>query len=679
MTGFFKRYRLDPWAFAFTVLALFVSTVVYFSLDTLQTHLRDIEREHLEAVNASCSQAVETWAAEMKAHASYLARDEKIVTLSREMLIEDGDSAAKAIELPRVEFLLTDLVDLAIVDRNGRILTFLCASHCNEKEAESRSSAEASLDALREQLQRRNRVVWDQNVLFSVFHQSKTIVSSTTMLPAESGEELPNLIYAVAPISIEEQGDVATALVLMLDPNHRFYRYFEAAYIGETGETFAVDLQKRLITPRRFPARVAGENAPHVPEIAGTNVNGYEDYRGATVLGAWRWLPEEGIAIVTEIDAQEAYHSLLAYRRWLQTGMYLSLVTLFGSLCLVYVRYRKLKRQPKFEASTRLGQYDLSKVIGRGGMGTVYLAYHEFLRRRTAVKLIRGRDLDKASIARFEREVRLASKLRHPNTVSIYDYGHPEDDVFFYAMEFVEGITLQQLIEQYGPISEGRVILILKQICNALHEAHSIGLIHRDVKPSNVMLTQGSGMSDFVKLLDFGLVKSPTQDDLHLTRDNVIAGTPEYVSPEAIENPSNIDSRCDIYSVGAVGYYLLTGQPIFTGSSAIDICMKRLVEDPKRPSVVLKRAIDPRLERVLMECLSRDPRWRPQSARDLKSRLEQCTTARDWSFEAAEVWWTRHHESTAELEKADAQAQADTEDFGATKLVPQDEQADVVA
>jgi serine/threonine protein kinase len=272
-------------------------------------------------------------------------------------------------------------------------------------------------------------------------------------------------------------------------------------------------------------------------------------------------------------------------------------------------------------------------------MGSVYKAQHALLRRPTAVKLINPEAMSDTAIARFEREVQLTSALTHPNTVAIYDYGRTEEGVFYYAMEYLEGMNLDELVTRHGPLPENRVMHILRQVCASLGEAHAAGLVHRDVKPANILLTVRGGQHDFVKVLDFGLAKFVHDGgDASLTATSTVAGTPLYVAPEAITNPEQIDARADVYAIGAVGYFLLTGSPVFNGASAAAVCLKHVRETPQPPSIVVGRPINPALEALLLECLAKAPLDRPEDGADLLRRLEACHVA-GWTMVDASHWW----------------------------------------
>jgi eukaryotic-like serine/threonine-protein kinase len=294
----------------------------------------------------------------------------------------------------------------------------------------------------------------------------------------------------------------------------------------------------------------------------------------------------------------------------------------------------------------RLGQYTLEEKIGEGAMGIVYRARHAMLRRPTAIKLLPPERAGETALKRFEREVQLTAQLTHPNTVAIYDYGRTPDGVFYYAMELLDGLNLEELVRRVGAQPSGRVIHILQQVCAALAEAHALGVVHRDIKPANVILGVRGGDPDVAKVVDFGLVtRLDTGNPAALaTLDTapVIAGTPLYLSPEAIASPDQIDGRSDIYSLGAVGYLLLTGQPLFEGRTVVELCAHHLHTTPTPPSARLGHRVDESLEAILMRCLAKVPTDRPPSALALHAALGDCPSAGSWTTEDARAWWRAH-------------------------------------
>ena len=309
--------------------------------------------------------------------------------------------------------------------------------------------------------------------------------------------------------------------------------------------------------------------------------------------------------------------------------------------------FSRLRRQ--LVEARFFGQYRLKRQIGSGGMGDVFLAEHQLLKRACAVKLIRASaGLDPHALARFEREVRITATLSHPNTVEIFDYGRTEDGTYYYVMEFLPGLSLADLVDQYGPLPPGRVVYLVRQVCGALAEAHGAGLIHRDIKPSNVFAARRGGQDDVAKLLDFGLVRPILSVG---SADESVAGpvgTPAFMSPEQVTGETEVDRRSDIYSLGAVAYYLLTGRPPFAERSGIGTLIAQ-VRDPVVPPSQLRPCVPADLERVVLWCLAKDPAARPADVDVLEQALAACRCAGEWNRERARAWW---HDSQADTAAA---------------------------
>jgi serine/threonine-protein kinase len=291
-------------------------------------------------------------------------------------------------------------------------------------------------------------------------------------------------------------------------------------------------------------------------------------------------------------------------------------------------------------AARTLGQYVLGDKLGEGGMGSVYRATHALLRRETALKLLPPDRVDPGTIRRFEREVVETARLRHPNTVAIYDYGRTPDGVFYYAMEYLDGLDIGELVAREGPLPPGRVVWLFAQVCASLDEAHSIGLVHRDIKPANVMVVGNTGAYDLVKVLDFGLVKSeaPLDGGASLTNVDQLTGTPLYMAPEAIAHPEAAEPRSDLYAAAAVGYFMLTGEHVFTGGSMVELLAAHLHTPPVPIRERLGRAVPADLEALIMRGLAKSPGDRPPSAAAFREALLRCDVP-PWTQEDARGWW----------------------------------------
>lgn len=513
------------------------------------------------------------------------------------------------------------------------------------------------------------------------------------------------IMCAVAPLKTDS-GDQAF-LATLIDPYEQFSEILTVARMGASGETYAIDAQGVLLSrsrfenqlrrgglldksqlsplnihvrdpgvdireqtlsnpdPRSWPMTLMADSVTRGGSDA--NITGYNDYRGVPVIGAWRWMPEYSMGIATEMDVDEAYAATKIFR-----NSYLALLALVliacGSLLALASFLRRMDRsvEPKLGIARRLGQYELRHSIGRGGMGKVYLGEHRVLRRDVAIKVLEHTEVNERSLARFEREVRLSAKLQHPNTIEIYDFGQTPEGTFFYVMELIDGISLQQLIDYYGRQPPERVIYLLTQICGSIAEAHREGMIHRDIKPANVLITARAGLYDLVKVLDFGLAKQIDAETMQLTRTESLTGTPLYMSPESVRDASAASRLSDIYSIGSVGYMLLTAMAPYDGDSSADVCARKLHEDAIDPRERLDAELPDDLVRILMRCLRRDPEHRPKSVDELGKRLLRCRDAPKWNQQDAALWWKEIFDGPSLADMA-ALSEKETPASGGTK------------
>jgi serine/threonine-protein kinase len=326
-----------------------------------------------------------------------------------------------------------------------------------------------------------------------------------------------------------------------------------------------------------------------------------------------------------------------------------------------YGAYRIEVHRARAAEAHRVGPYRLLRRLGAGGMGEVYLAEHALLRRPCAVKVIRPeRAGDPQNLSRFEREVRATAALTHPNTVEVYDYGHADDGTFYYAMEYLPGLSLEDLVQRHDPLPPGRAVHLLRQVCGALGEAHAAGLVHRDVKPGNVLVCARGGRHDVAKLLDFGLVQAHGLEEgtEKLTRQGAIAGTPAFMSPEQAAGHADVDGRSDLYSLGAVAYYLLTGRPPFERQTVVQTLAAHLGEPPLPPDRH-RPDVPADLQAVVLRCLEKDPARRFADAGELDRALAGCACAGGWTSETAAGWW---RERTRPEEKSTGRCQVSSPD-----------------
>jgi serine/threonine-protein kinase len=351
------------------------------------------------------------------------------------------------------------------------------------------------------------------------------------------------------------------------------------------------------------------------------------------------------ISVATFYTLEPGAHELDLFGREIQSGAmaFWGVVFSVASAIVSNVIYGLTETVRK---ALELGQYRLVEKLGEGGMGAVYRGEHALLKRPTAIKLLPPEKAGEAAVRRFEREVVQTSRLANPHTVAIYDFGRTPDGIFYYAMEYLEGIDLQDLVDIDGPQKPGRVVRILQEAAESLREAHTAGLIHRDVKPANVILCNRGGIADMVKVVDFGLVKEIGDiQDAGRSTTGAIAGTPLYLSPEAISDPEHMDGRADIYALGAVAYFLLTGVPVFDSENVVEVCAAHLHQPPIAPSLRLGAEIPEALEEVVLRCLAKDPDERF----DANELLETLTDLdlEPWTDAQARAWWRSSKEVIA--------------------------------
>ncbi len=459
------------------------------------------------------------------------------------------------------------------------------------------------------------------------------------------------------------QGKIKAALLVIDgDAAASVGTIFRLANLGKTGETYAFNNDGVLLTESRFdeqlreigiipsePDAISARRValrdpggdmtagfrPREPlatrpltkmaqyataGIDGVDVDGYRDYRGVEVVGAWRWLERYGIGVATELDKHELEPGLWLFilLAWIAYGLFAAcLVT------VVYSYYSLHRLRQDISSQRRIDRYTLEEKIGEGGMGQVFRARHALLKRPTAIKLLKPELVDKASISRFEREAQLASQLTHPNTIEVFDFGVTPFGLFYYVMEYIDGPSFAEEVRQRGPIPPDRACRLLQQVCGSLIEAHDAGLIHRDLKPQNIMLCQRGGASDVVKVLDFGLVKElRATESLNVTALGELAGTPLYIAPERMRNPQSANPRTDIYSFGAVAYFLLTGRDVFESQSVADVLYQVMNVEPQRPSE-LRSDIPVELDQLVIDCLAKQPEDRPHSVTRVLERLKK--------------------------------------------------------
>jgi serine/threonine-protein kinase len=479
------------------------------------------------------------------------------------------------------------------------------------------------------------------------------------------------VVWFAAPVR-DTEGRVIAALQLGKYSDMRFQGILGAARLDPTGESYAFDETGMMLTesrhadalkaqgivpadaPRvalRFRLRepgpgndrpltmpvaraIASRGAPDPAARAGVLLDPYLNYVGRPSIGAYKWLGAHDIGVAVEVDAAAAYRPLdyLVNAFWVLFALLLAATAAAVRSSLSVVRLRRELR--------RLGQYRLQEPIGEGGSSTVYRAEHALLKRPTAVKVLKKHLATDEAIARFEREVRLASRLDHPATIEIYDYGRTPDGTFYYAMEYLDGITLAELVERDGAQPVGRVALILLQVCESLREAHGLGLVHRDIKPQNVMLCRRGGEADVVKVLDFGIAKElDAADTRDLTQHANVLGTPLYMAPERLRDPADADARADIYAVGVLAFVLLTGKRPFDAPYQPALIEAILGTPAPRLAETAPAAVPASLDALIGACLAKDRDARPPHVGLLIETFADVLREQPWTPADAAAWW----------------------------------------
>jgi len=662
------------------LFACLLAAFGWTSLRALEQIMQEQVQSQLETTLESALAAIDIWANENQALMKRTAEDPRIVTAVERLV----DAARRSGESRDALLAVPDQAELR------ELMDVITSSQGYTGWGSQTISGFMMANAIDENVGHRPRA--GNQLLPSIF-DGKTVLTPPILWDT-SGDPASAVVTMILASPIRNsEGEVIASLGFALNPEKDFSRILNVARPGKSGETYAFDREGLLLSRSRFEdqlreigllpedptvtsalaihIRAPGGNIVegYVPKLAerarplttmaaeaiagrdGFDVDGYSDYRGVAVVGAWRWLPDVEIGITTEMDVDEAYAGLFAIRARLLTLVGLLVVGAVGMFLYTFV---VMRLQSEVAEAKQLGRYKIERKLGKGGMGTVYLARHALLRRPTAIKVLDGERADAEGVARFEREVQVSSSLSHPNTIEIYDYGYTPAGTFYYAMELLRGITFGTCVENDGGQSDERTVFVMKQACASLAEAHTAGLIHRDLKPSNVMLCERGGLLDFVKVLDFGLVRQEQQDqDVALTSINSLTGTPLYMSPEAVEAPDKMDARSDVYQLGAIAYYLLTGSHVFSGDSPVDVLAKHLNDKPESPSKRAGRTIHPDLEALVLRCLAKDVAGRPADASELLDALEAIALEGTWGQVEARAWWATFSETYPDIMEAE--------------------------
>ncbi len=680
-----RLLQRQPWLVPLA-FAIAFGVVGWSTVRALAAHERSMLGSELESTLRTSVEALSVWVKRNEATVQVYVEDPRVAAHLAELArvartVEDPATALRAApEQQRLRELLDPVARIhGFRGWGAQDLTGLMIANLSDDQVGFRPQAIAS---------RRLEVV-----------NGLSIQHTAPMYFDIPGETLVLMIVG-GPVA-DPDGRLVATLGFSIDPTESFSRILESARVGSSGETYAFDAEGVMVSTSRFedqlrdlgllasaeegasalriqirdpggnmldgfepslPMRARSFTVAAASAIAGEtsrNLEGYPDYRGVPVIGAWTWVPSLRIGIASEIDEAEAYAGLRDVS-W-RLGLMFALLGV-ATLGMAGYSWTVRRLQGKVDDAVRLGRYRVDRKIGKGGMGTVYLARHALLRRPTAIKVLEKASADPEALTRFEREVQVSSSLSHPNTIEIYDYGHSAEGDFYYAMEYVGGIDLAMLVDKDGPQPAARVRSIMSQAAGSVAEAHARGLIHRDIKPANIMICERGGIRDFVKVLDFGLVRSrERREDLSITRTQALTGTPLYMAPEALEDPTQLDARGDVYQLGAVAYFLLVGRPPFEGHSVVEVLSKHMNERPTAPEEILGEPVAPALVEVILRSLEKSPADRFVDARAMLQALGEAEIDGHWTQDDAEAWW-----SDWELQHPEGEAGSTSSGSGST-------------
>jgi hypothetical protein len=671
-SGSLKRllwHRRRPLLAGLVAMVLLVA-VGLWTLNRVTTSLRGMLEESFTTILDADIEAMEQWLASEKRFAGWWAGDVALREATQGLIA----IAVDAKDMPSALLGSQPLADLRrsmdpVLETQGyRAFAIATRSGLLLATSEPRIDVELVGTYLASDGVAMVAQVFDEGPLIRMPHLLGSLATIETTVSED------RIMSVLTPIH-DEAGSVIAALVFLMEPDKDFTRILSIARMGGSGDTYVFNADGLMLSHSRFEDEIldlhgidrtdAGSmlrvrvvdpggdmTTGHRPKTGmrslplsdmarsatagndGVNTDGYRDARGVEVVGAWRWLPEYGVGVATEVEKEDAYEAHDQVRtafRVLFVVLGVSLAALVVTALVIGVMARKMQR---------LGQYTLVRKLGEGGMGAVYEARHAMLRRPVAVKLIRAGQVSAESLARFEREVQLTSQLNHPSTIGVYDYGRTDEGVFYYVMEHLSGISLKELIRMEGPLPAARVVHILRQVCGSLAEAHEQGLVHRDIKPANIMLCPLGGMHDVAKVLDFGIAKDVGVRDADISSPGMLIGTPLYMSPEAFGSSVTVDARSDLYALGAVAFELLTGEVVFPSGSASELMSRVATEAAQRPSERARRPVPHALDKLVLELLAKRPENRPASAREVGRRLDELADAEPWTEEHAAAWWT---------------------------------------
>jgi hypothetical protein len=636
-------------------------------------------RSQLEAVRNLASKSIEEWLDDERLELSYIASDQGLPGLVAELTSQVDGLLDEDQRVERLTSLLADLrageagpvqrldeeaalrthYGWAIVARDGLVLA---------------TGGPMTLDQLVDP-----RLPGQYVKPESVPLAARAFLGEHPFLPPTRGVDnldptAPPFMAMIEPVR-RPDGAVVAGLAFVIEPAGRFTTTLHQARMGETGETYAFDADGRMLSASRFeqdlwdlgllgrglssalnlrvgdpggnllsgfelgdPSSFPATEAVRIATAsrkAGMHFAGYRDYRGVPVVGAWTWLEHYGFGILTEINEAEVRRPLDLLT---VAGLVLASMALLGVIVVLASIVLSLRVKEGLERVIRLGNYTLDEVLGRGGMGIVYLGHHAHMERPVAIKVVRRDRADDRTLKRMERELQACARLTHPNTIEVYDCGFEAGGQLYFVMEYLDGVTWYDLVTGAGPLPAARVVHLMRQVAGSLREAHNKGLVHRDIKPSNLVVCERGEILDVVKVLDFGLVKdiqhTPGPGDLVTER---LSGTPLYMAPERLRN-QDVDGRADLFALGATAYVMLTGRQAHSGKTPAEMAAAILKETPSGPARHAPHPVPAELDALVLSLLAPDREDRPADAQAVLDALD-AVPVEPWTQADAAAFW----------------------------------------
>ncbi len=665
-----RRVRLRRiLALAAVASTLVLGAIGWWTHLEVEQSMRATRGAALASVLDSQAQSLRVWIDDQKLGIARLARDRQLREAAASLADIAGDTGAEPTSYcvsPAARRLAAQLDDALtgagtvafnLVVASGRIVASNPAEYCGLRyRAETFESSLAP--------------AFDGDTLFLPPHDdAANLEGAPRSLPLDQP-----LIWIRSPMR-DANNDVIAVLGIGYLANEQFSTILAAARAGQTDEVYAFDRNGVMLSRSRFEetlyeraslpvgassigrlvlrspldddsartrlveAALAAKSAPE--SASGMLLDPYPGYLATPVVGGWRRLAGDDLFIAIEMSADEAYAPLEA----LDTVFAVVFGILILAVCVaLFYWFTAVLIRAEVEKD-RMGPYWLGERIGKGGVGNVYRARHDLLKRPSAVKLLKPSRATDEMTARFRREAKLASQLTHPNMIDIYDYGVGIDGSLFYAMELLEGDTVGDLVLRGGPMPVARAVHLLRQVCAGLAEAHGKGLVHRDISVTNIMACLYGGEYDFAKILDFGLVKSVAGDDQSqtVTRSVRILGTVQYMAPERLHDPSDVDVRADVYAVGAVAFFIVSGRRMFESEDTLALTSRVLNEMPPRLSEVAAQPIPAELDELVARCLAKLRDDRPESILAVKEVLDRIAEHHRWTQSDAKATWEALH------------------------------------